>query len=186
MQESKLKSLMNTPDINSTNKNNTTNIQDKLKLKYFERLEKNRLYNDSILEDIPQTLTNAVLLDGNIVVKLLKFEGVKSNEGKLLEPKYKPYELSNGQKATEMDKFEFSTRAVVIKKPTQEYSNALDSKLRNYIYDNLEELKTIVWLSPQTLTSMNVPFFDVDRKYPNVDFTGYLTIPITSIQLIEK
>ena len=117
---------------------------------------------------------------------MLKFEGIKTNEGKLLEPKYKPYELSNGQKATEMDKFEFSTRAIVIKKPDAEYSTALDSKLRSYIYDKLLEKQTVVWLSPQTLTSMSVPFFDIDRKYPNVDFTGYLSVPITSIQLIES
>lgn len=176
----------NTKQLSKLIVNTSQTAQEKLKSKFFERIEKNNEYNQNILKDIPEEVEKGILLDGNVVVKLLKFDGIKDNQGMLIEPKYKPYELSNGQKASEMDKFEYSSRAVIIKKPSEEYVKSLNQPTREYVYNLLKEKETIIWLSPNTLKGLALPFFDTDRKYPSDEFNGYLTIPITAIQMIES
>jgi hypothetical protein len=171
-------------DINALEQDKMKAKVDKEKEKYDKQLQKNKEYNDLITSDIPDIIKNAELPDGNILVKLFKFAGEQNNEGLLLEPKWKPYETSGGKQAFKADDFEYSSRAIVIRKPSQAYLDTLESKSRQYIYTCLEEQKSVVWLNAnQTIQSY---VFLTDRKYPSIDFEGYLSIPVSAIQLIEK
>jgi hypothetical protein len=52
-----------------------------------KRLALNKKYNETIATDIPKSLLDGEILDGNIIVRLFKFEAAQDNDGKLLEPK---------------------------------------------------------------------------------------------------
>jgi hypothetical protein len=173
-----------TVDVNAMERAKMQSKIDKEKEKYDKQLQKNKEYNDDIIKDIPQDLKNSDIADGNIIVKLFKFAGEQDNKGMLIEPKWKPYETSGGKQGFKADDIEYSSRAVVIKKPSKEYIDSMESKVREYLYNRLEEEKTIVWLNSNN--PLQSYMFLTDRKYPTIDFEGYLSIPVSAIQLIEK
>jgi hypothetical protein len=159
---------------------------DERKDKYFQKIAENKKYNDEILNDIPDSISKGNLVGGNIILKVLKYDGYQTNDGKLIEPKWKLYETDAGKKASIMEQISYSTRAIVIKKPSIEYISSLDNKVQSYLYDQLKEKETIIWVKPSRLESANPPEFKVDRQYPNVMFEGYISLGLSDIEFIEN
>lgn len=150
-----------------------------------KRLSSFKDYNSNITKDTNTDLINGEILDGNIIVRLFKYEAIQDNDGRLLEPKWKAFETEGGKFAAKIENIEYSSRAIIIKKPSQEYVKALNSPYQEYRYNQLEEGKTKVWLSLGTVSNEMYNFYD-DRKFPVATFNGYLSVPVSAIQLIEQ
>lgn len=149
-----------------------------------KRLALNKKYNETIAIDLPSILMEGEILDGNVIVRLFKFEAAQDNDGKLLEPKWKAFETEGGKFAAKIENIEYSSRAIVIKKPSQEYIKALNSPYQEYRFNRLIEGTTKVWLSPGTANNDNYVFIE-DRDFPVTQFNGFMSIPISAIQFIE-
>lgn len=150
-----------------------------------KRLALNKKYNETIATDIPKSLLDGEILDGNIIVRLFKFEAAQDNDGKLLEPKWKAFETEGGKFAAKIENVEYSTRAIVIKKPSKDYIKSLNSPYQEYRFNRLEEGVTKVWLSQGTANNDNYILFE-DRNFPVSQFNGFMSVPVSCVQFIEE
>ena len=114
-------------------------IKSKDTSKLQKRLVANKEYNENILKDVPTEILNGETLDGNIIIRLFKFEAMQDNDGKLLEPKWKAFETEGGKWAAKIENAEYTSKGIVIKKPSDEFIKSLENKQQEYRYSKLEE-----------------------------------------------
>ena len=146
------------------------------------RIEENQKYNDSIFEhkDIFDKLD---ILDGKVIIRLLKYTGEQDNEGLLLERKFKAYETEGGRPSSKIEDWDYSMRAVIIKKPGTGYINALTNDELRQRFDAIE-VGDIIWLPMSLMHDSNAVFIH-ERNYPVEGFEGYLSIHVGQIQVKE-
>src|SRR5574343_1432783 len=149
-----------------------------------KRVQENEEYNKNIFEH-KSTFDRLEILDGNIVVRNLKFTGERDNDGLFIERKYTAFETEGGNPSSKLEYWQYATgKAVVIKMPTKEYIESLDSKDLRAKYERLKE-GDVVWLYTNMLRSENYIFMH-ERDTPVAPAQGYLYIPIAGIQMIER
>jgi hypothetical protein len=155
-------------------------IKSRYDLELQKKIEENRAFNEAMKASSP-AFDHLEICDGMVLVGLLKFEGDQTNDGKLLEVKFKPFQSEGGKPISKVDEWYFSTRAVIIKLPPVEHAIGEDSKAK------LQRFKVgdIVWLTTAMLMDPNKRFIE-DRSKPVADFGGYLSVPIAAFQMVEK
>jgi hypothetical protein len=120
------------------------------------------------------------IMDGMILIGLLKYAGEQTNDGKLLEVKLKPMQSEGGQPITRIEDWSFSTRAVIIKLPPVEGVIGEDAKERLKRFS----VGDIVWIATGMMVDPNKRFIE-DRTTPVTEFGGFLSIPMSAIQCKE-
>lgn len=158
--------------------------QETIKNRYEQELEKKIEENKAFNADMKLSHTafdHLTIMDGMILIGLLKFEGDQTNDGKLLEVKFKPFQSEGGKAISKVDEWYFSSRAVIIKLPPLENIIGEETKLK------MSKLSVgdIVWINTAVMMDPNKRFFH-ERSKPVTDFGGYLSIPLSAIQAVEN
>jgi hypothetical protein len=148
----------------------------------LRRIKENTTYNESVLEH-KEVFDKLEILDGKLILRLLKYTGEQDNDGLLLERKFKAFETEGGKQASKIEDWDFSMKAVVIKKPEQDYIDALTNTELKYRYAKLD-VGDVVWL-PMTLMNDSNAVFIHERNYPVQGFEGYLAVHVGSVQMKE-
>ena len=147
-----------------------------------KRIDENKAFNKNILEHKAE-LDKVEFITGDIIVRMLKFEGEQDNEGMLLERKFKPFETEGGRPASKIDDWDYSTKAVVVKMPSTRFLDLMTSEHRQR-YDLLKE-GDIVWLNMSVMQRAEQYAFIHERNYPVQGYEGYLLMPISKFDVIE-
>lgn len=148
-----------------------------------KRISENKAYNDNIFEHKTQ-LDTLEILDGKVLIRLLKHTGEQDNDGLLLERKFKQFESEGGKPASKIDNWDYAMKAIVIKKPEQDYINGLESKDFQARYNRIQEGDTV--LLPVTLMHDSNAIFIRERDYPVEGFEGYMLVNVTALQMKVK
>ena len=168
-----LKKVNNTPSV--------TNSRFKEDLE--KRIAENKAYNENILEDLP-LFDTLEILDGKVIIRLLKHVGEQDNDGLLLERKFKAFETEGGKPASKIENWDYAMKAVIIKKPEQGYMDALTNGELKQKFDNIN-VGDVVWLPMSLMHDTNAVFIH-ERNYPVEGFAGYLSVFVGALQMKEK
>jgi hypothetical protein len=147
-----------------------------------KRIEENKKFNQNILEH-KESLDKVEFITGDIIVRMLKFEGEQDNEGLLLERKFKPFETEGGRPASKIDDWDYSTKAVVVKMPSKRFLALLTPENRAR-YELVKE-GDIIWLNMSVMQRAEQYAFIHERNYPVQGYEGYLLIPVNRFDVIE-
>jgi len=148
-----------------------------------KRIAENKAYNENILED-KALFDSLEILDGKVIIRLLKHVGEQDNDGLLLERKFKAFETEGGKPASKIENWDYAMKAVIIKKPEQDYLDAIENKELKQRYNNIN-IGDTVWLPMSLMHDTNAVFIH-ERNYPVEGFAGYLSVHVGVLQMKEK
>jgi hypothetical protein len=158
---------------------NTEAQKTRYQLDLERKVQENKDFNDNMLASTNR-FNHIEIMDGMILVGLLKYAGEQTNDGKLLEVKLKPMQSEGGQPITRIEDWSYSTRAVIIKLPPIDGVIGEDAKERLKRFS----VGDIVWIATGMMVDPNKRFIE-DRTTPVTEFGGYLSIPMSAIQCRE-
>lgn len=161
---------------------NPTNVQNRFQEELQKKIKENKEYNDNVLSDKDKLFSHLEIVDGNILIRCLKFTGEQDNDGLLLERKFEAYTTAGGKPASKLEDWAWSPRAVIVKMPPQHYIDSIQSPDVKYRFENIKE-GDIIWPSLQSMTGNY--YFPEQRNHPVQSNEGYMYIPVTAIQMKE-
>lgn len=159
-----------------------SNVNNRFKEDLLRRVQENEKYNENVLEH-KELFDKLEILDGKIILRLLKYTGEQDNDGLLLERKFKAFETEGGKPASKIEDWDYSMKAVVIKKPDNDYIDSLTNPELKYRFSKLN-IGDTVWLPMSLMNDSNAVFIH-ERNYPVQGFEGYLAVHVGALQVKE-
>lgn len=159
---------------------NMAEMKSRFELDLERKVAENKSFNEKMLS-AHNRFNHLQITDGMILIGLLKYTGEQTNDGKLLELKLKPMQSEGGKPITRVEDWDYSTRAVIVKLPPVEEVIGEDAKSRL----NRFSVGDIIWVHTSVMVDPNKRFIE-DRTVPVTEFGGFLSVPISAIQMLEK
>ncbi len=162
---------------------NPTATANRLQEEIQKRIDENIKFNESILKD-SKDFSNMEIIDGNILVRCLKYTGEQQNEGALLERKYQSFTTQGGKPGSKVEDWNWSPKGIILKMPPQWYIDSITSPEVKAKYESLKEGDEI-WVHLSMFMSTNYLFIP-ERNFPVEANEGYFSVPISSVQMKVK
>lgn len=159
---------------------NPTATANRLQEEIKKRIDENIAFNNSI-EKESKDFSKMEIIDGNILIRCLKYTGEQENSGTLLERKYQSFTTQGGKPGSKVEDWSWSPKGIILKMPPQWYIDSITSPEIKAKYDALNE-NDEVWVHLSMFMSTNYLFIP-ERNFPVEANEGYFSVPISSIQM---
>ena len=163
--------------------NNSEIAKNRIQEEFEKRILENQKFNDNVLSEKEILFDNIINIDGNIIVRALKYTGETTNNGLLLERKYESYTTQGGKPASKVEDWNWADKGVIVKMPEADYIEQIVSPEIKWRYQALKE-GDLVYLNRSVMAGHNT-YYET-RDFPVIENRGYLSVPVTAIQMKVK